>query len=218
MKITRYEKPFPALSIDNFIPALSLVRAAAESFNSIPDSNWVKYGDKAGQVQYCSKLGRENIPIPALMLLDYISINFDPDVYFNNLTKNSFPDTSHYGGGVMLTPNSNGEGGYLGMHVDATVHGKNNRWKREYSAVLCISEEYDSSFDLRVHNGKEHGVIPYKFNRLNVFKCSSNSWHGFPEITKGLDRKTLGVMYWSIMTDEDRKNSFKAKFNNSLVF
>lgn len=218
MEITRYEKPFLALSIDNFIPSLSLVRAAAESFNSIPDDNWVKYSETSGQIQYCSKLGRENIPIPALMILDYVSINFDPDAAFNNITSNSFPDTSHYGGGVMLTPNSNEEGGYLGMHVDAAVHGKNNRWKREYSAVLCISEEYDSSFDLRVHNGKEHAVIPYKFNRLNVFKCSSNSWHGFPEITKGLNRKTLGVMYWSIMTDKDRKNSFKAKFNDSLVF
>jgi len=115
----------------------------------------------------------------------------------------------------MLTPNKNGEGGYLGMHVDASHHGIHNDWKREYSAILCLSEEYDSSFDLKIHNGKEHGTIPYKFNQLNVFKCSENSWHGLPEITKGMDRKTLGVMYWS----KDKKgNQIKAKFNNNLEF
>ena len=66
-----------------------------------------------------------------------------------------------------------------------------------------------------VNVGKEHTTIPYKFNTLNVFKCSSNSWHGLPEITKGMDRKTLGVMYWS----KDKKgNQIKAKFNNNLEF
>ena len=71
---------------------------------------------------------------------------------------------------------------------------------------------------MRIHNGKEHVTIPYKFNRLNIFKCSNNSWHGLPEITRGMDRKTLGVMYWSKMTDEDKKTAVKAKFNNNLEF
>ena len=92
-------------------------------------------------------------------------------------------------------------------------------WKREYSAILCLSEEYDSSFDVRLHDGKNHTRIPYKFNTLNVFKCSEDSWHGFPEITKGMDRKTVGLMYWSKMTEEDKKKEkVKAKFNNTLKF
>ena len=227
MKITRIDNPYPAISIDDFIPSEAMVRAASESFNEVgtvdSSSNeystfeWVRYGGDDGQVQYCSKLGRENVPTPALLLLDYIATHFDPNKIFG-LTGNTFPDTSHFGGGMMLTPNSNNEGGYLGMHVDATAHGIHTNWKREYSAILCLSEEYDSSFDLRIHNGKEHGTIPYKFNRLNVFKCSNNSWHGLPEITRGMDRKTLGVMYWSKMTDEDKKTAVKAKFNNNLEF
>jgi len=210
-------KPFPHMSIDNFIPSEAMVRAASESFCDV--DNWVKYGGgDDGQVQYCSRLGRENVPTPALLLLDYIATHFDPNKEFG-LTNNAFPDTSHFGGGMMLTPNSEGEGGHLGMHVDADVHGINNNWKREYSAILCLSEEYDTSFDLRIHNGKEHGTIPYKFNSLNIFKCSNNSWHGLPEIKKGIDRKTLGVMYWSVMTEEDKKTArVKAKFNNNLEF
>ena len=204
-------KPFPHISIDNFIPSEAIVRAAAESFELMDDNNWVKYGgDGDGQVQYCSKLGRHNVPSAALLVLDYISTHFDPNKVFG-ITDNVFPDTSHFGGGMMLTPNLDGEG--------AEVHGKNQNWKREYSAVLGISEEYDSSFDLLLHDGDVHTRVPYKFNRLNVFKCSENSWHGLPEITKGMNRKTLGVMYWSVMTEDDKKTArVRAKFNNDLEF
>ena len=219
MKISRIESPFPAISIDNFIPSRSLVRAAAESFRDFGEEEWVKYSGENGQVQYCSKVPRKSTPA-ALLVLDYIATFFDPNAAFNNLTSNAFPDMTHYGGGMMLTPNTSGEGGYLGMHVDADVHGVHKNWKREYSAILCISEEYDRSFDLLMHDGNEsHARLPYKFNRLNVFKCSENSWHGLPEITPGLERKTLGVMYWSKMSEREMSEArVKAKFNNNLVF
>tara|TARA_R110000765_G_scaffold80379_3_gene157787 strand:- start:184 stop:819 length:636 start_codon:yes stop_codon:yes gene_type:complete len=208
----------PVLSIDNFIPSEALVRSAAESFNSVPKEDWVVYGAENNQIQKCSK-DRSRIPTPALIILDYIATHFDPNKELGYLTNNAFPDTSHYGGGMMITPNSKGEGGYLNMHVDAEIHGNQPDWKREYSAILCISEEYDSSFDLRVHDGETGGKLPYKFNTLNVFKCSENSWHGLPEITKGLDRKTLGVMYWSKLSEEQVNTpKVKAKFNDDLIF
>ena len=213
MKINKIYEPYPAMTIEDFYPSEAMVRAAAESFDDVED--WVKYGgDDAGQIQYCSKLGRENVPPPALLLLDYIAANCNPDSLMGFDTE-CFPDMSHYGGGMMVTPNRNGEGGYLGMHVDASHHGLHKDWKREFSAILCISEEYDSSFDLKIHNGKEHGTIPYKFNQLNIFKCSESSWHGLPEITKGMDRKTLGVMFWSKDIEGEQ---IKAKFNNNLEF
>lgn len=219
MKISKIESPFPAISIDDFIPSRALVRAAAESFSDFGEEEWVKYSGENGQVQYCSKVPRKSTSA-ALLVLDYIATFFDPNVAFNNLTSNAFPDMTHYGGGMMLTPNTSGEGGYLGMHVDADVHGVHKNWKREYSAILCISEEYDRSFDLLIHDGNErHARLPYKFNRLNVFKCSENSWHGLPEITPGFERKTLGVMYWSKMSEREMSEArVKAKFNNNLVF
>ena len=208
----------PVLSIDNFIPNTALLRAAAESFDLVCVDDWVHYGGEDNQVQLCSK-NRSLIPPAALLVLDYISTHFDPNIAFNYITQKAFPDTSHYGGGMMIAPNSNEEGGYLEMHVDAEIHGNHYDWKREYSAILCVSEDYDSSFDLLLHDGKRHRRIPYKFNRLNIFKCSENSWHGFPEITKGLDRKTLGVMYWSKITAADEgRPKIKAKFNTELIF
>ena len=209
--ITHSHTPYPWMTIENFHPSEPMVRAAAESFDEVED--WVKYGgDDAGQIQYCSKLGRENVPPPALLMLDYIATLCNPDMMMVFDTK-CFPDMSHYGGGMMITPNRNGEGGYLGMHVDASHHGIHKDWKREFSAILCLSEDYDSSSDLVVNDGKRRGTVPYKFNQLNVFKCSENSWHGLPEIAMGKDRKTLGVMFWS--KDEEGKQ-IRAKFNKDL--
>jgi len=213
MKVNRIDVPYPAVFVDDFIPSPSLVRAATESFDEVDD--WVKYGgEDAGQVQWCNRLGRENIASPVLILMDYIVTYFDPNKIFG-LTDNAFPDIEYYGGGMMLTPNKNGEGGHLGMHVDALNHGIHKNWKREYSAILCIAEEYDSSCDLVISDGEVKGKIPYKFNQLNIFKCSENSWHGLPEITKGLDRKTLGVMYWS---KDESGEEVKAKFNDNWEF
>jgi len=53
---------------------------------------------------------------------------------------------------------------------------------------------------------------------LNIFKFEENSWHGFPEITKGKDRKTIGIMYWSIETEDPNPEATKARFKNDLVF
>jgi len=33
-----------------------------------------------------------------------------------------------------------------------------------------------------------------------------------------MDRKTLGVMFWSLINEEDKKTAIKAKFNNNLKF
>ena len=83
-------KPFPHVSIDNFIPNSSLVRAASESFSDVKD--WVRYGGgEDNQIQFCSKLGRENVPPAALVVLDYIATHFNPNEVFG-LTENTFPD------------------------------------------------------------------------------------------------------------------------------
>ena len=57
--------------------------------------------------------------------------------------------------------------------------------------------------------------MKYKFNTLNIFECSANSWHGLPEISKGLDRKALGVVYWRISENDDIP-MVKAKFYNQM--
>jgi len=217
MAVVKPYENFDAWYIDDFVPCESMLRAASASFDNMSDDWWISYSSEGGQVGKCAPPDRSKYPPECLMILDYIAMNFDPNKA-TGLTTGAFPDISGYGGGMMLAPNKNNEGGFLGMHIDAEAHRINPTWKREYSAVLGLSEECDSSFDLRLHDGKQHCRLPYKFNRLCVFKCSENSWHGFPEITKGLDRKTMGVMYWSISESDQSSLSTKAKFNNELDF
>jgi len=40
MRITRINEPFPAVSIDDFIPTPSLVRTAAASFDTVDYEDW----------------------------------------------------------------------------------------------------------------------------------------------------------------------------------
>jgi hypothetical protein len=42
MKVSRIDQPYPIVTIENFVPNESLVRAAAESYDFV--ENWVKYG------------------------------------------------------------------------------------------------------------------------------------------------------------------------------
>ncbi len=216
MLVKPYEN-FNAWYIDDFIPSESIVRAASESFNKIDEKTWVRYEKEDGQIQMCSPASRNSWTTECSLVADYIALNFDPNL-MTGMTKNAFPDISGYGGGMMITPNKNDEGGFLGMHIDAERHALNPSWKRQYSVVLGLSEDYDHSFDLRLHNGQEHCRLQYKFNRLNIFKFEENSWHGFPEITKGKDRKTIGIMYWSIETEDPNPEATKARFKNDLVF
>jgi len=226
MKITKLEHPYPAIAIDDFMPA-SLLRAGANSF---PDGEWKEWYTYDGNTSDNMALkqttrDRQSIPQPALAVLDYIATHFDPTDHFKEfgIDKDVFPDFGYYGAGMHLLP----ENGFLGMHLDTDIHGGNKIWTREYSAVLCASEEYDSSFDLLLHDGNDnHGRVPYQFNRLMVFKCSNatfkykheyESWHGIPEpITAGMTRKTLPVFYWSKNEIDTKGRRRRAYFRDDL--
>jgi len=227
-KVIKLDKPYPAVAIDDFVSP-ALLRAAA---NSYPDPTWDGWYTYDGNTSDNMALkdttrDRESITAPALAVLDYIATHFNPADYFEDfgIDIDVFPDFGYYGAGMHILP----ENGFLGMHVDTDIHGGNKVWTREYSAVLCASEEHDSSFDLLLHDGnKNHGRVPYKFNRLMVFKCSNatfkykheyESWHRIPNpITSGMTRKTLPVFYWSINEANIKGRRTRAYFRNDLVF
>ncbi len=228
MKITKLDKPYPAIAIDDFMSP-ALLRAAANSYPNSDWDGWYTYDGNTSSNMALKMItrDRQSTTTPALAVLDYIATHFDPSEHFKDfgIDVDVFPDLGYYGAGMQLLP----ERGFLGMHLDTDIHGGNKIWTREYSAVLCISEEYDSSFDLILHDGKKtHGRVPYKFNRLNVFKCSNatftykheyESWHGIPEpITSGMLRKTLPVFYWSKNEAPEGGRRTRAYFKDDLKF
>jgi len=202
LKITELEIPFPVIAIDDFMPT-SLLRAASNSFPNLDWEGWYTYDGNTSSSTALKVVTKDFISInrPSLVALDYIATHFDPTEYFKEFGFNIdvFPDVEYYAAGMHMLP----ENGFLGMHLDADIHPTGNQiWRREYSAILCASEEYDSTFDLLLHNEKEYGRVPYKFNRLMVFKCSGNMWHGIPDpITSGMVRKTLNIFYWSLLNE-----------------
>ena len=228
MKITKLDNPYPAVAIDDFMSP-ALLRAASNSYPNLDWDGWYTYdgNTSSNMALKMTTRDRQSITTPALAVLDYIATHFDPSEHFKDfgIDVDVFPDLGYYGAGMQLLP----ERGFLGMHLDTDIHGGNKIWTREYSAVLCISEEYDSSFDLILHDGKKtHGRVPYKFNRLNVFKCSNatftykheyESWHGIPEpITSGMLRKTLPVFYWSKNEAPEGGRRTRAYFKDDLKF
>ena len=209
-KVIKIKTPFLAGAIDDFMSS-ELLRAAAMSFPPMNWEYWHKYNDK-DSLKFVS-IDRQTIPLPAQKALDHIATHFSPSKFFD-FNSNEFPDLQYYAGGMHMLP----QNGFLGMHIDTDIHGGNLIWKREYSVVMCISEEYDSSFDLLLHNGKEQSSVPYKFNRLMTFKCSENSWHGVPEpITKGLNRKTLAVFFWSKLNKRREVKRTRSFFRHNLL-
>ena len=219
-KVIKLDNPFPAIAIDDFMSP-ALLRAAANSFPEIGWAHWHTYdgNDNDNMALKVGTRDRLRITIEALTALDYIATHFSPAEYFEDfgVNVNVFPDFEYYAAGMHMLP----ENGFLGMHLDADVHGANKIWKREYSVVLCASEEYDSSFDLLLHNTKEYSRVPYKFNRLMAFKCSENSWHGVPNrITPGMIRKTLPVFFWSKIDENESVENRRTRsiFRNDLSF
>ena len=227
-KYIKLDVPYPAIAIDDFVNP-SLLRAASNSFSEVRPNDWYTYKGDTNTNRAYKKTStlRHTITPPALAVLDYIATHFNPADYFEDfgISVDVFPDFGYYGAGMHELP----EGGFLGMHLDTDIHGGNKKWRREYSAVLCASEEYDSSFDLVLHDGKgQHAKVPYKFNRLMVFKCSNadfvykheyESWHGIPKpITTGMTRKTLPVFYWSTNDSSTTDRRVRASFNKDLPF
>ena len=64
---------------------------------------------------------------------------------------------------MMVTPNENGEGGYLGMHVDATHHGIHKDWKREYSVIIGYQK-----------NTTHHLICSYTMEKMDILKYHIN--------------------------------------------
>ena len=115
----------------------------------------------------CSPASRNSWTPECSLIADYIALHFDPNL-MTGMTKGA-PRYIWIRWRHDDNAKQNGSG-FLGMHIDAERHARNPSWKRQYSVVLGLSEDYDHSFDLRLHNGQEHCRLQYKFNRLNIFK------------------------------------------------
>ena len=83
MFIVKPHEEFDAWYVDDFISCESMLRAAASSFDTLPDDWWISYNSGGGQVGKCAPPDRTKYPAECLMIMDFMAMNFDP----NNITK-----------------------------------------------------------------------------------------------------------------------------------
>lgn len=178
--IESYEEPFPHWVIDSAVPA-ELLRAALAEFPGEDWIHWHKYADE-NSLKYGTK-DRLRIPPACWEVLRYL---FAMPLGEMIGVHGSFPDVELHGAGLHLIP----AGGRLGMHLDSDHHPLMG-WKRMVSGVLFLERNIGGELVM----GNSRHIAP-QFNRLVLFRCGNESWHGVP-IPPKVDRKTLSVFWWS---------------------
>jgi hypothetical protein len=171
--------------IDDAVPP-ELLRAAIAEFPGPDWRHWHKYAD-GNAVKYGT---RDRLRIPPACWEVLRSLFALPIEELTGIS-GTFPDVELYGAGLHLIP----AGGHLGMHLDSDHHPITG-WKREFSGVLFLEENVGGELVLGETN------IEPRFNRLAMFRCTDQSWHGVPNPPR-FDRKTLSVFWWS-QNESDR--------------
>lgn len=192
----RNAEPFPHIVVDNFWSDDELSMAAAE-FPEPADPRWKTYRDPKEYGKRCmdepSTWSRGVGQLLAHMASEVFCESLEDLTGFAPLTADAV------GGGMHMT----GEGGRLDMHVDFNVHpdGKRHRrlnvltflnpeWEREWGGVLYLGPNRDIE------------VLPV-FNRMVIFACSDESWHGHPDpIVGGHWRKSLACYFYTPVAEE----------------
>lgn len=117
-------------------------------------------------------------------------------------------DYNLFGAGMHNIP----RGGFLKIHVDFNGGNKNERavncllymnkdWKPEYGGHLELWKD---------EKGTEKKLIEPLFNRMAIFKCTDDSWHGHPHPYKCPDhssRKSIATYYYKDPEHEIKPHS-----------
>ena len=86
-----------------------------------------------------------------------------------------FSNLVYWGSGMVLNPHCDN----IHIHNPEQEH---NTAQRDYSAVLCLNEDYEGGHTIFPEHGKEY---PGKTGRLIVFPSGRSHPHGVTEVTSG---------------------------------
>jgi Rps23 Pro-64 3,4-dihydroxylase Tpa1-like proline 4-hydroxylase len=199
-------KPFPHISIDNFMETEPLYKVLAD-FPSPEVKIWKEYENYfEGKLE---AQGEEKLSDFTSQLL--YQFNSAPFIYFlEKLTgiKGLMPDPYFVGGGLhQLKP-----GGKLGIHADFNEHGKLPYLSRRVNAIMYLNEnwkeEYNGYLELWEKDMSKciQKIAPI-FNRLVVFDVTDYNYHGVPDpilCPEGMTRKSIGLFYFTVGRPENQ--------------
>ena len=208
--------PYDHWVLDDFFP-VDVARRLANEFPDYNEPNWHWYNNPLENKK--AKNHWYEFPQLTYQIFSHLnSTEFIETIREITGIQTLYPDIGLHGGGWHM----HSRGGKLNIHLDYVINPKLNL-QRKLNLIVYLTEDWDTSWggglELWSHNeetnlpDKREVVVDNIFNRAILFDTTQNSWHGLPEISKGFDRKTLGVMFWSKMSDEDaEKVNVKAQF------
>lgn len=192
----RNADPFPHIVVDNFWSADELEMAAAE-FPEPADTRWKTYRDPKEWGKRCM-----DEPNTWQRGVGQLMAHLQSEVMCEALEDLTgfAPLTGDYiGGGMHMT----GTDGRLDMHVDFNVHPDGARLRR-LNLLVFLNPEWEKEWGGVLYLGpnRDVEVVP-AFNRMVIFACSDESWHGHPEPIVGNHwRKSLASYYYTPLEGE----------------
>lgn len=183
----RNAEPFPHIVVDGFWSDDELRLCASE----FPDAQgWKGYNDPRERGKLCidepSRWGPHVSQFMAHMQSPVMIQALEDLTGMSGLTCDTV------GGGMHMT----GRDGRLGMHVDFNVHPDGKRL-RKLNVLTFINEDWGPWGGTLWLGANREVSVPPSWNRLVIFECSDQSWHGHPEPVVGDHwRKSLAAYYY----------------------
>ena len=180
--------PFPHAIADGLWP-LDRLEAAAAEFPPPVDPRWVTYPQPQ---EWGKRCGGPEMQGPVVRGLMAELAGAAQKAWLEELTGIEGLVPSAVGGGMHMT----GDGGRLAMHRDFNVL-PGTILERRLNVLLFLNAEWEREWGGVLYLGKDRQVevLPV-MNRMAVFECGPDSWHGHPEpVTGDHWRKSLAC-YW----------------------
>ena len=178
--------------IDNAVQR-GIANAAAVHFPQPDWEGWHKYDDPNAR-KYGQAEGVKVGPLYQNLMWQMVTRVGDM------VGPNCFPDFTLYGAGFHRME----RGGYLKPHLDSAMH-KVTGWKREWSATLFLSPEWQDAMGghLLLDKPNTTEIISPLFNRLVLFRCTESAKHEVTEILGDVPRLSFALFYFSLDEPND---------------
>lgn len=213
--------PYPHMFQDNFITDVVLATKIQEEILSLPLSEFDRY-DNPFEQKYTLR-DKSRYPPTLQRLIDY----FVCDEFIDKLSQVTGhqllrDDSKNFYGVHVYEP-----GDKLDIHVDAGLH-PDSKLKKQVTLGIYLSYQWsdDCGCELEVWRGDSLDgnnynsaklyecvtrIVP-RFNRLILFNCDDNSWHGNPNRMTGPETsRRIFVTVSYLSNDKDMYKNHKEK-------
>jgi Rps23 Pro-64 3,4-dihydroxylase Tpa1-like proline 4-hydroxylase len=197
--------PFPNLVIDNFLPdsLANDLLAEINQYNDFQKSNDYIFAKNKFESPSLEKIGPNCAAIKEFLLSRDVSKALST-VYGKEL----FVDPYFTGGGL----HRGGEGSYLDMHTDFSIHPLNHNWMRELNLILYLNKDwkqkYGGNLELRNSLTNHPNSIEPLFNRMIIMLTKDFTLHGYKPIQfpEGVYRTSIAAYAYSESIDGEIQN------------